>query len=75
MTCYECMHINVCKAYEPEDADCICNQFKNKADFVEVVRCVDCKHLCRVHSCVYRVDGIGYKNVSPDDFCSYGERK
>ena len=35
-SCYDCVHINVCKAYEPEDADCICNQFKNKADVVEV---------------------------------------
>ena len=44
MSCYDCAHINVCKAYEPEDADCICNQFKNKTDFVEVVRCRKCKY-------------------------------
>lgn len=36
MSCYDCIHIKVCKAYEPEDADCICNQFKNKADYAEV---------------------------------------
>jgi hypothetical protein len=83
MSCYDCVHLNICKAYEPEEADCICNQFKNKADFVEVVRCKDCK--CCEHS--YPAKAIGeealegwYCNIfrqwrKPDDFCSYGERR
>lgn len=43
------------------------------ADVVEVVRCKDCKH--------YQKDmlfGNAYcdgRQVKPDDFCSYGERK
>ena len=45
------------------------------ADVVEVVRCKDCKHLDRKRFCVRGVDGIGYKVVLPDDFCSYGERR
>ncbi len=36
MTCKDCIHINVCKAYEPEEPECICNHFKNKADYAEV---------------------------------------
>ena len=68
MTCYECIHINVCKAYEPEEADCICNQFKNKADFVEVVRCKDCRN--RIEKNWAKCAGR-----KPDDFCSDGIRK
>ena len=50
-------------------------------DAVEVVRCKDCKHYkpqnqgahrnCTTPYCV-RVVAV---KVSPDDFCSYGERK
>ena len=78
MTCKDCVHYDVCQYHIDEETPFSvteCNNFKNKSDFVEVVRCKDCKHLHRVHSCVYRVDGVGYKNVSPDDFCSYGEQK
>ena len=41
---------------------------------VEVVRCLDCKHL--MFSDYYGECGEGHMGiVSPDDFCSYGERK
>ena len=48
---------------------------KNKADFVEVVRCKDCNHW------IYWADekrcscDLHHTNTSRDDFCSYGERK
>ena len=43
-------------------------------DAVEVVRCRDCKHL--MFSDCYGECGKGHMSiVSPDDFCSYGERK
>ena len=80
-SCYECLHINVCKAYEPEDADCICNQFKNKADFVEVVRCKDCKKWTKEHTCKeFTADRSPLRGkitfvTEPNDFCSYGTRK
>ena len=79
MSCYECIHINVCKAYEPEDADCICNQFENKADFVEVVRCKDCTHgHWNQETChgkpIYYCDRTDLQ-VGKYDFCSYGQRK
>ena len=79
MTCKDCVHRNVCKAYDPEEPECFCNHFKNKADFVEVVRCKDCKHptkdrsiwmICKVYS-TNQVERI----VQKDHFCSYGERR
>ena len=49
------------------------------ADVVEVVRCKDCKW-CLVENwdgeILYGCDcGAGMNDISPDDFCSYGERK
>ncbi|MBO5955752.1 MAG: hypothetical protein J6Q10_03010 [Clostridia bacterium] len=55
------------------------------ADFVEVVRCKDCKwyqesRILPPNKFCFRLKHpvedrqIGY-NFSPDDFCSYGERK
>ena len=42
-------------------------------DSVQVVRCKDCKHL--MFSDCYGECEKGYLGiVSPDDFCSYGER-
>lgn len=37
-TCKDCLHINVCKDYASYDKDSIisCDNFKNKADYVEV---------------------------------------
>lgn len=44
------------------------------ADVVEVVRCKDCKNL--MFSDFYGECSKGYMGiVSPDDYCSYGERK
>ena len=57
--------------------------FKNKTNFVEVVRCGDCKR-CEVR---YPAKAIGeeaikgyychlnQRYVKSTDFCSYGERK
>lgn len=84
MTCKDCVYYEVCLTAfsskgmylgdDAEEMEC----FKNKADFVEVVRCEKCKHkgwvqepchgktvdFCRKHSmCIYNTD-----------FCSYGER-
>ena len=43
-------------------------------DVVPVVRCKDCKHL--MFSDCYGECSRGYMGiVSPDDYCSYGERK
>lgn len=59
-----------------------CNHFKNKADFVEVVRCMDCvfwdteskglsdEHICKMHSY-----GVHSRYTIPNDYCSYGESR
>lgn len=45
-------------------------------DAVEVVRCEECKHLTADGLCWEKIRGsVGYKEISLDDFCSYGERK
>jgi uncharacterized CHY-type Zn-finger protein len=49
-----------------------CEHFKNKADFVEVVRCKDCDV---PHN---KWTGCPYMNgliPPPNHFCSYGKRK
>ena len=51
-----------------------CKTVKPKPDMVAVVRCKDCKHL--MFSDCYGECGIARMGiVSPNDFCSYGERK
>ena len=47
-------------------------------DAVEVVRCKDCKSYCHIIGKGDRaIFGCSYmgRDVKPDDFCSYGERK
>ena len=82
MTCKDCVHRNVCKAYEPEEPECFCNHFISKADFVEVVRCKDCKHLAVLNlPTVYawckkiHYSFIPFGTDTRTHFCSYGERK
>ena len=51
-----------------------CKTVKTKTDIVAVVRCKDCIHL--MFSDCYGECGISRMGiVSPNDFCSYGERK
>ena len=79
MICQDCIHYEFCNVHGYIDADDCCF-FKNKADFVEVVRCGKCKY-CVTHTCA--ITGIktlfcdyGEKPamVHPTHFCSYGER-
>lgn len=86
MTCKDCIHIDVCNEHEilmhtvnnlyelmyQEGVDKSCKHFRNKADFVEVVRCKDCRHANDCGTiCHY---GVG-RDVKPDHFCGYGEKK
>lgn len=47
-TCKDCIHYFACSAKgglfneKDETKEMLCRHFKNKADFVEVVRCKDC---------------------------------
>ena len=83
MTCKDCIHKELCviiafpEAFENTKWEKEpCDHFKNKADYVEVVRCKDCENKAgEVNQCgdVYCSlhQGWFYK----DAFCSYGERK
>lgn len=82
-TCKDCLYRCMCYKIEhygrETETDKPCEMFKNKADYVEVVRCKDCKHcefekwdediLC---GCLHP---SGLNDMSPNGFCSYGERK
>ena len=89
MTCKDCIHIDVCNEHErpmltidnlyelmyQEGVEKSCKHFKNKADFVEVVRCVKCEHW------IYWADekrcscDLHHTYTIRDDYCSFGERK
>lgn len=81
-TCKDCLHYECCRKWEPnehyfEKAESDgCVAFKPKADYVEVVRCKDCKYakylkLAGVLSCLY----WNTHSTEENSFCSYGERK
>lgn len=83
MTCKDCIHCRVCityqfaKSIDKEVSEC--DEFQNKADFVEVVRCRNCKYyetdiwdgeiLCGCNN------PSGMQDVSADSYCSDGERR
>lgn len=80
-TCKDCLHKEVCKDYAIYDKDSIisCDDFKPKADYVEVVRCNGCKffHIDKEDAkypffCVHHSGPVA---TAPNHFCSYGIRK
>ena len=82
-TCRDCLHDEACRSLlnamgytvdgDGEEADERCDTFKTKTKYVEVVPCVDCKHL-EIQGCYGECKRL-VKIVKPWDFCSYGERK
>ena len=69
MICKNCVHHNVCSTFSGgivrevimgNKADKQCGLFKNKEDFVEVVRCKDCKYTvefdkhCEINRTAYK---------------------
>ena len=70
MTCKDCIHYEVCENGQWYETPCV--HYKNKADFVEVVRCQDC-----THSKEYPMRMICHRfgrDTTENAFCSYGER-
>jgi hypothetical protein len=62
----------------PDEANAserLCPDFRNKADFVEVIRCGKCRFRNTDGFCFKNINGVGYKKVSADDYCSYGKTK
>ena len=84
--CKDCIHHKSCfnmafccgyKAEVLEGAE-TCDDFKNKADLVEVVRCKDCKYCTKavsIENTYFCVVGTNAFDTELDNFCSYGERK
>lgn len=72
MVCKDCVYYNVCT----EDGDFVCELFINKNNFVEVVRCKDCKFANYLYSLERYLCKKGCGATKKDnDFCSYGEKK
>lgn len=81
MTCYDCIHCNACSEAGDSGYSCLkedvskCKHFKNKADFVEVVRCKDCKYCFEIYRGAYACSLQPTPNNVPLwHFCSYGEK-
>ena len=61
-------------SYSIGDFESVCADHLIENGVVSVVRCKDCKHL--MFSDCYGECSRGYMGiVSPNDYCSYGERK
>jgi hypothetical protein len=89
-TCKDCIHYDVCQFHIDEETKMTVKDcggfFKNKADYVAVVRCKDCKHkqeLDKYEKRLYIEGCVACTQSSPNsdrlvmlpnDFCSYGER-
>lgn len=76
MTCHDCIHKYCCKYdrfFGVDEVENKCYYFKNKADYVEVVRCHKCKNSIKLNGgYVCKIDN---DMVFADHFCGYGERK
>lgn len=80
-TCKDCLYFKRCVVLGVEldmkhdkEADKNCRHFKNKVDFVEVVRCKDCEFY------EHKGDNEFYcrnlmEVMKEDDYCSYGVKK
>lgn len=90
--CENCIHYEMCKTkYEsldgmvlsffPNNSDC--QFFKNKADFVEVVRCEKCTRsvdyegriMCNKFGHKFQGEWYGLRATTKDHFCGHGTRK
>ena len=81
MTCKDCICYEIlCQHALQDDELKLCESFKNKADFVEVVRCGECKSFIQskedvcAGTCNNPISGLS-ERICKSDFCSYGKRK
>ena len=85
--CEKCIHEEVCdqssrQIWNKLTGEIGCSDFKDKTNYVEVVRCDDCRHYdnsegicwCKLNSKFYP-GGFDWHSFPEDGFCSYGERK
>lgn len=76
--CKDCMHYGICEYSPFSDKKIECKDFICKADYVEVVKCKDCKHYKNwddgnITCSLWTVDWD--VPTEPNAFCSYGEKK
>ena len=77
--CERCIHEELCDqpgrqlwGHLTKETDC--SDFKDRQNYVEVVRCKDCKRYCK--SAIGSDDCLLLcVDVKPDDYCSHGERR
>jgi hypothetical protein len=78
MTCKDCIHYDICVFHTKGNENEKCQHFKNKANFVEVVRCKDCVYWegrgydgrCEAYH-----NGLIRDYTNYDDYCSYGKKR
>ena len=70
-TCNDCIYYPVC------NYKMWCDLFKDKTNFVEVVRCNDCLYATERYGHLNCLHGVSYRNSwnKPDEYCSHGVRK
>ena len=94
MNCKDCIFNEICERREDlvqlddftwdeygesNEVEKYCSIFRNKADFVEVVRCPDCKHCIKDTEYSKKIN-MGYCEYDntvhrKTHFCGYGERR
>ena len=73
MTCKDCLFYDKLCFHTLEEYELkLCEDFKNKADYVEVVRCKNCVYANDKGDTCYFGEG---RFVTPEHYCSNGERK
>lgn len=88
MNCKDCLKYDACLAYNggmtrtismKNKAEEMCGHFKNKAGFVEVVRCCKCKNGVRYvvnnDTFLYKCRKMGISGFADDFYCGYGARR
>ena len=84
MECKDCIHYDVCATKDEKISlatkvkELVADNFtcfKNKADFVEVVRCAWCKYFDAHPEDLYGTCELSGEYLANYEFCSYGERK
>lgn len=71
-SCINCIHRTFCAV---SSTGAVCSTFKDKENFVEVVRCKDCTQCYHnEYLGTYRC-GRFMAVVDPNNYCSYGTRK
>ena len=74
--CEDCVYFPHCAQYAYDGYGCV--DFKNSSNYLQVVLCMECKHVkfdrCNgEYMCDHSYGGM--VNVEARSFCSYGERE